>query len=254
MNESLVRGVFEDSNNKNYMFKLVLACIASYADENGYCSLSQGKIAKYCSLSISSVKRSLKELEKDELFSIYREGSGCSIKTYYMLNVGREKKGRSRKVARVVSPKKTPKRKSWKKQQPLTEYQQYLASPKWRNFRAKILNERGHFCEYCGREHRLHLHHLTYDRIYNEHPDDVMILCEGHHKIIEDLKKQGKIPKLKVLSNMRGFTFMSLEEFHLYNDAVALGYIKDDGDPRRGFGFKAGLYFKLNPFVPEPQG
>ena len=66
----------------------------------------------------------------------------------------------------------------------------YLQSPEW----YKIRNERmqlAHFkCECCGSTESLQCHHITYERLTQEHIDDLAILCGGSngcHQRIHDL-------------------------------------------------------------------
>lgn len=62
------------------------------------------------------------------------------------------------------------------------KYRAYLLSPAWRDFRGRVMKDRGDACEKCGSEHQLQIHHLTYDRIFNEEPEDVQVLCRKCHK------------------------------------------------------------------------
>lgn len=71
---------------------------------------------------------------------------------------------------------------------PNKSYHKYLLSPKWRNIRTDILNERGHNCEKCGEKKNLQIHHLTYKNIFNEKPEDLMILCRSCHRKEHGLK------------------------------------------------------------------
>ncbi|KKK81746.1 hypothetical protein LCGC14_2810350 [marine sediment metagenome] len=63
-------------------------------------------------------------------------------------------------------------------------YLVYLKSPVWRRKAARLKRKRK-CCEVCGRGNRLHVHHLTYERIGQERPSDLIVLCEdcheGHH-------------------------------------------------------------------------
>lgn len=61
-------------------------------------------------------------------------------------------------------------------------YQNYLQSVVWYDFRGKIFNERGFKCELCKSSKNIQLHHLTYERLGNEQPEDVMVLCQKCHE------------------------------------------------------------------------
>lgn len=75
-----------------------------------------------------------------------------------------------------------------------TEYNQYLNSDKWRGKRGKVLARDGYKCQ--AAMHRCigkatHVHHLTYDHVFNEPLFDLISVCEMcHHQITElDRKK-----------------------------------------------------------------
>jgi hypothetical protein len=74
------------------------------------------------------------------------------------------------------------------------EYEEYLRSPTWRLRRADAIKRAGGKCEDCRAEYRLRgaasgymmwpaqeVHHLTYERVGNERPEDLVALCERHH-------------------------------------------------------------------------
>lgn len=67
------------------------------------------------------------------------------------------------------------------------EYSEHLKSAEWAQRRVRRLARSGHQCEACGCRERLHVHHLTYARIYNEDIDDLMTLCQLHHSLAEQL-------------------------------------------------------------------
>lgn len=86
------------------------------------------------------------------------------------------------------------------------EYAAYRATYAWRERRRAALRSASNRCqhphcaldylrsltdeelesermEYLSRnEYRLEVHHLTYDRIGNEHPDDLIVLCPQCHR------------------------------------------------------------------------
>jgi len=61
------------------------------------------------------------------------------------------------------------------------EYEKYLKSSTWRKKREQLFALRGKRCESCSSENLLQIHHLTYERIFNESLDDLKILCKGCH-------------------------------------------------------------------------
>jgi len=73
------------------------------------------------------------------------------------------------------------------------QYRKYLKSKVWRDIRKKLFKLRGKRCEICGKKTKLHVHHLTYERVGgDELPEDLKILCEFHHNVEHgmSLKKQ----------------------------------------------------------------
>jgi 5-methylcytosine-specific restriction endonuclease McrA len=72
------------------------------------------------------------------------------------------------------------------------KYKEYLLSDEWAQLKIDLFNHRGRCCEKCNRKKNLSVHHLTYENIYNEEPEDLIILCRLCHA-----KVQGKIKKYK---------------------------------------------------------
>lgn len=61
-------------------------------------------------------------------------------------------------------------------------YEQYLRTVHWRAFRAWILKERGRCCERCEERYgEIDVHHVTYDNLGREKPEDVIVLCRECH-------------------------------------------------------------------------
>lgn len=64
-----------------------------------------------------------------------------------------------------------------------SNYQAYLSSKHWREFRELALNHYGHSCKKCGVEVKSpDVHHLTYERRGCELLEDVTILCRKCHR------------------------------------------------------------------------
>lgn len=70
-------------------------------------------------------------------------------------------------------------------------YDAYLASPRWKEKRAPIIDRASGHCERCGRAcAALEVHHLTYERFGgNERPEDLQALCRGCHDQADDERK-----------------------------------------------------------------
>ena len=67
------------------------------------------------------------------------------------------------------------------------EYYDYLDSDKWKSIKSRLFILLGKYCERCGSKERIQVHHITYERLFNERFDDLEILCENCHK-----KEHGK--------------------------------------------------------------
>lgn len=61
------------------------------------------------------------------------------------------------------------------------KYKAYLLSKEWKAKREKILTRDKFKCRYCSSKKNLHVHHLTYKRIYKEKPSDLITACKRCH-------------------------------------------------------------------------
>jgi HNH endonuclease len=62
-------------------------------------------------------------------------------------------------------------------------YQKYLESGAWARRREEALGRAFHRCQVCNRSGDLEAHHRTYDRVGNEDPSDLTVLCWECHKL-----------------------------------------------------------------------
>lgn len=60
-------------------------------------------------------------------------------------------------------------------------YQEYLRTDHWKETRARIIARAGGKCEACGKAGPLEVHHLTYERLFNENDNDLLALCGKCH-------------------------------------------------------------------------
>lgn len=61
-------------------------------------------------------------------------------------------------------------------------YQKRISSTQWKGLKREIIEQRGNRCERCEKESAsLALHHLHYDSLGSEQPDDVELLCAECH-------------------------------------------------------------------------
>ena len=63
-------------------------------------------------------------------------------------------------------------------------YGGYLLSKHWRIARKKALELAGAKCSVCGSCYRLNVHHVTYDNLWHEYANDVVVLCEACHSML----------------------------------------------------------------------
>ena len=71
------------------------------------------------------------------------------------------------------------------------KYIQYLKSNQWKQRRYATLERAKFKCQFekCGEKRYLSVHHKTYDRLGNEDPSDLIVLCSGHHWYADKLRK-----------------------------------------------------------------
>lgn len=64
---------------------------------------------------------------------------------------------------------------------PQAEYEQYLRSEHWQGVRRRALDYADDRCQLCYSTQRLEVHHRTYERVGQERPADVVVLCAECH-------------------------------------------------------------------------
>ena len=63
------------------------------------------------------------------------------------------------------------------------QYQKYLLSDEWSLKRARAIELAGGRCQLCNSEDPLNVHHRTYERIGDERPEDLTVLCKTCHAL-----------------------------------------------------------------------
>jgi 5-methylcytosine-specific restriction endonuclease McrA len=63
----------------------------------------------------------------------------------------------------------------------ITAYHWYLGSAFWRERREFILQRANFTCEKCGKRRAIEVHHLTYIRVFQELPSDLIAVCQPCH-------------------------------------------------------------------------
>lgn len=72
------------------------------------------------------------------------------------------------------------------------DYYEYIKSDEWKA-RADAAKERaGHRCQVCNKTGRLDAHHRTYERLGEELPEDITVLCHDCHELYETNRKSRK--------------------------------------------------------------
>ena len=65
------------------------------------------------------------------------------------------------------------------------EYKDYLLSQRWRKLRRAVMLRAKGKCEICRRWDGTECAHLTYERIFHEHLEDVLWVCKGCHRELD---------------------------------------------------------------------
>lgn len=73
-------------------------------------------------------------------------------------------------------------------------YLDYLQSIQWRYLAARVRARDGHACRDCGSRTSLHVHHLTYERIFHEPLDDLITVCDECHRARHGLAPIRRVP------------------------------------------------------------
>ncbi|PZV19176.1 MAG: hypothetical protein DCF22_00480 [Leptolyngbya sp.] len=63
-------------------------------------------------------------------------------------------------------------------------YEQYISSPEWKQKRQRVIERDGCKCRTCWESEDLEVHHVSYERLFNEDLDDLITLCHQCHEAI----------------------------------------------------------------------
>lgn len=108
-------------------------------------------------------------------------------------------KSRKKKIKKVKQSKKNKSKKVKTIPDYKKKYNAYLLSNDWAQLKIDLFNHRGYSCEKCPTKNGLHVHHLHYDNIFKEEPEDLIILCAKCHRLEHKRLKKGD--KGPVISN-----------------------------------------------------
>ena len=67
--------------------------------------------------------------------------------------------------------------------QPPPDYDRYMRSKAWTKKREQFLAHYNHQCALCKSTDHLHVHHLHYQTVGSESPEDVVVCCRRCHFI-----------------------------------------------------------------------
>lgn len=65
-------------------------------------------------------------------------------------------------------------------------YEDYLKTEHWQRVRSEALTRAEYKCQLCFADNFLHVHHKTYERQWNELPNDITVLCDTCHAKFHD--------------------------------------------------------------------
>lgn len=66
------------------------------------------------------------------------------------------------------------------------KYNAYLQTDSWKERRRKVLFRDKYLCQACLYQRAAHVHHLTYERVFNEPLFDLIAVCEPCHESIHN--------------------------------------------------------------------
>jgi hypothetical protein len=103
-----------------------------------------------------------------------------------------------------------------------SEYMAYLASREWALLKNQVRERSGGKCERCKSENYEETHHLTYERIGNELPEDLIGLCQSCHRYLSGKLDYDPATEYQV------FAFRlsqgKLEILKAYLNSIVVGY------------------------------
>jgi len=83
-------------------------------------------------------------------------------------------------------------------------YEQYLRSEIWLARRSRALQASGGVCFCCEDTDQLDVHHSTYQRLCEERPEDLVVLCRYCHRAAHQLPGDPATAHLRLRDRMRG--------------------------------------------------
>ena len=81
-------------------------------------------------------------------------------------------------------------------------YRSYLNSPEWQTKRKEAIERDGGECRLCAGKFNLEVHHKTYDRVGDEHSNDLTTLCEKCHGSVTNILRRRRRRPTTVFDNV----------------------------------------------------
>lgn len=80
-------------------------------------------------------------------------------------------------------------------------YQRYLASREWRVRRNGVMERAKGICERCWGTKATQVHHVTYERVGNELPEDLLALCGPCHEFLSAVTDHDPVAAIPTLAH-----------------------------------------------------
>ena len=71
---------------------------------------------------------------------------------------------------------------------PRYKYYVYLSTDKWKQKRKQVLDRDKNQCQICKKNEATEVHHLTYDRVFDEELEDLLSVCNLCHLKLHELQ------------------------------------------------------------------
>lgn len=75
---------------------------------------------------------------------------------------------------------------------PFLDYTKHINSDRWERRRQQAIQDVGGTCQFikngklCGSTDRIQVHHLSYDNLGNEKPEDLLVVCRECHRRVHE--------------------------------------------------------------------
>jgi hypothetical protein len=74
-------------------------------------------------------------------------------------------------------------------------YQEYIQSDEWKSKAEAAKKRAGYRCQVCNSPDYLEAHHRTYERMCDELPGDITVLCKECHELFSQFGRLGSLDK-----------------------------------------------------------